>query len=219
MIELKVLFWNLGGNTRNKNYKPGIEAIKELTERDSFDVILLAECNEQARLNIYSELNKISSTYVNGSTIGSKLAVFHKLSQNQKPIQVFHSQRYSFFHYMDTLVVGVHLQSRYPNLNGVNLYKKAAEVKTEIVEIADKYSTQNIIIVGDFNLDPFEHGMTAMDGFNASFSPIVAKRRPVLRLYAKKYLFKHPYFFNPSWHLHGHFGNKVQGTYYKTDSE
>lgn len=213
------MFWNVDGNYKNKRYDGIIEAIKELTETEQFDVIFLAECPvEEIREMILFELKKINKTFIRGHIVKSKLAVFHKISVDT-PLKIHHQPRYSYFVYKDTLVAGVHLLSRYPNLNSHRLYEKAKEIKIELVELANSYNTADIIITGDFNLDPFESGMTEIDGFNATFSTEIAKRRPVKRLFANKYPFEHPYFFNPSWHLHGNFNNRAQGTYYKSDSD
>jgi hypothetical protein len=220
-VELGVLFWNVNGNKKGKNYTPVIEGISRLTEKDKFDVIILAECKEETiRDEIEKELKKIHKNYTKGTAAGSKLAIFHKLKNNDGTlIQIFNEPRYSYFFYENTLIVGVHLLSRYPNLNGEKLYNKIKEIKIEIVDLADNYDTENIIITGDFNLDPFEHGMTEVDGFNATFSKDIAMRKPIKRTFAKRFILKHPYFYNPSWQLHGKDNKKQLGTYYKGDSE
>lgn len=55
------------------------------------------------------------------------------------------------------------------------------------------------IVIGDFNMNPFEEGMAAAYAFNAVMDKSIAKRKP------RKYKGKaYPYFFNPMWHFYGH---------------
>ena len=67
---------------------------------------------------------------------------------------------------------------------------------------------KNTIILGDFNMNPFDHGMIAGNAFNAVMSESIA-RKGYRTIQGKK----HEYFYNPSWKLYGS-DSKKPGTYF-----
>lgn len=222
MLNLNVLFWNIDGHKKNHDYKLAIRALLKLTRDKQFDVIMLAECEDELiRRKIEKRLKHLNPVYKNQSVAGSKVMVIHKLKKGQNKItkiQVKDEPRYSYMVINNLLLVGVHLLARGQGTTSKDLYKEAEYIKRKIVDLGASKKTDGIIIAGDFNLDPFEEGMISKEGFNASFSKDVAGRKPIKRTYGIT-TYKHPYFYNPSWHLHGNIHNKSQGTFYKNDSE
>ncbi|MCY9665126.1 hypothetical protein M5X11_09160 [Paenibacillus alginolyticus] len=108
------------------------------------------------------------------------------------------------------LVTGVHLISHL-NSNESKRRLAASMCKDELNVFANKNNVEHKIIMGDFNMNPFELGMVELDGFNAVISKDVAIGGKKTFL-GKQY----PYLYNPSWHLHGNINNaeSVPGTYY-----
>lgn len=109
-------------------------------------------------------------------------------------------------------IIGVvHLPSR--------LYAKDEDRRIEISDMIDniekleyKYKTNNTIIVGDFNADPFEGCMTKVTGLHSVSSKDVAlKFKRIVR--QKEYKM----FYNPMWNKFGDFKG-VAGTYYYAGS-
>jgi exonuclease III len=75
----------------------------------------------------------------------------------------------------------------------------------EIDDEIGNSSKQDILIIGDFNVNPFEKPMIDFDGFSASNSK--SHRKEVTHLRSKKELY-----YNPTWTMYGK--NNFPGTKY-----
>lgn len=78
----------------------------------------------------------------------------------------------------------------------------------EIEELEEKLNTNNTIIVGDFNADPYEDSILSVLGLHSIPSRIDAKRKERQVNYRK-----YKMFYNPMWNNFGDF-NEPPGTYY-----
>lgn len=73
---------------------------------------------------------------------------------------------------------------------------------------------QRTVLIGDFNMNPFESGIISASAFNATMSRQIAKQgRRIVS--ARQY----PYFYNPMWNLMGDFANGPPGTHYNRRGE
>ena len=79
--------------------------------------------------------------------------------------------------------------------------------------LEDKYKTNSSIVVGDFNLNPFEEPMIGALGAHAIPCKKVAKRNK-RKISGKDYKM----FYNPMWNLFGD-NSSPPGTYYYSSSE
>ncbi|MBX7222112.1 MAG: hypothetical protein K1Y36_19325 [Blastocatellia bacterium] len=70
------------------------------------------------------------------------------------------------------------------------------------------------VVIGDFNLNPFEDGMVAATGLNAVMTREVASKGH-RTVHEKRY----PYFYNPMWKFFGDLTEGPAGTYYYSQSE
>ena len=87
-------------------------------------------------------------------------------------------------------------------------------VSSTIRGVEEEVGHRRTVLVGDFNMNPFEDAMVAATGLNAVMARMIAARetRTVL---AHEY----PFFYNPMW---GHFGDAMEGpsgTFYDGRSE
>lgn len=106
------------------------------------------------------------------------------------------------------LLITVHLPSRmYRTDSDIGI--QASLVKREIEVLEKGYKTENTIVVGDFNLNPFSDGMVSITGFHAVMCLDTALKKT--RKVDKE---EYRYFFNPMWAVHGNHNNSVLGTYY-----
>jgi hypothetical protein len=106
------------------------------------------------------------------------------------------------------LLCALHLDSPV-NYDEANLNRKARKLNSVIRFEEKRARHSRTIVVGDFNLNPFSHGLTSADAFNAVMTLKVAQRR--CRTLDRD---NHPFFFNPMW---GHFNDgtaKPGGTFY-----
>jgi hypothetical protein len=71
------------------------------------------------------------------------------------------------------------------------------------------------VIVGDFNADPFDHGISAATGFHGVMSRNVATRMDREVSPHGKF----PFFYNPSWSMFGDENSGPPGSYYRTSAE
>lgn len=87
----------------------------------------------------------------------------------------------------------------------------ASHLSAKIREIENSRGHNRTILVGDFNMNPFEHGMIQANSFNSASSYDVAKRNEGSRTY---YGEKYPFFYNPMWNFMGDRTPFTPGTYY-----
>ncbi len=86
---------------------------------------------------------------------------------------------------------------------------ECAELSRQIVAGEEKVGHQRTVLVGDLNVNPFEHGMISSGGLHAVSSRKVASRGS-RTVRGREY----PFFYNPMW---GHFGDAAgdtAGSYY-----
>jgi endonuclease/exonuclease/phosphatase family metal-dependent hydrolase len=70
-------------------------------------------------------------------------------------------------------------------------------------EAEGEFGSRRTVVIGDFNLDPYDESVVSADGFHAVMSRSLALRKTRCVQGAD-----HHYFYNPMW---SHFGDKPQG--------
>jgi hypothetical protein len=83
-----------------------------------------------------------------------------------------------------------------------------------ITEAERKVGHQRTLLVGDLNMNPFEPGIVAASGLNATMDRRIAERRE-RTIAGRQYLF----FYNPMWSLLGDASPGPPGTYYRNQTE
>lgn len=103
------------------------------------------------------------------------------------------------------IIAFVHLPAKNSGSDHLNLYS-IQKLKDDLTEILnDEQDEQEIIVVGDFNLNPFDTNMVSLLGMNA-----ISSRREVLTKSGKR---SELLFYNPMWNLLGDV-LLPEGTYY-----
>lgn len=115
------------------------------------------------------------------------------------------------------LVVPIHFPSKV-FLSEKKQYLLAKRYKSIITEFAVNNDFSKTIIVGDFNMNPFEDGLIGIDCFHAISSREIAKQPHSF------YSIPIECYYNPTWALHGDFKyqtkvEKPAGTYYLERAE
>jgi hypothetical protein len=85
----------------------------------------------------------------------------------------------------------------------------AVELSKEIVRVEDSVGHERTVVVGDFNMNPFEDGMTGAPALHAVMTRQLAGR-VVRTVQGKAYRF----FYNPMWGCWGDRTSGPPGTYY-----
>lgn len=102
----------------------------------------------------------------------------------------------------DIILVGVHLPSHMHDGE-----KERMQFATRVIKIINKAEEQighsKTVVIGDFNMNPFEAGMVGADSFHAvRDNKNAEKKHRVVKFETKEY------FYNPMW---GYFGDNTPG--------
>jgi hypothetical protein len=203
---MNILFWNIGKNNLTpeitklvQNYNPTIFVIAE----NEIDTTSLLNYINKFSIDKYkilpknkrntSILIKENINYTHIPTIARQLITLE---------YEYNGQKY--------LVCAIHMDSKLMKTTDdqSNISRNVIE---EINKIENDRNNSNTIIIGDFNMNPFENGMVFPDTFNAvSSKTIASKNKRVVNDTNKKY----KYFYNPMWSYMGDLSKHSPGTYY-----
>lgn len=203
MEKLKILFWNLNNNNITN-------LLLSLIKKENIDIALFTEA-EGIDIPQISELNK-NFTLIKWITDGCKVFGFAKKDINISKIQgrkryiIFECERnkYKFN------IAGVHLESKLHNQESSRM-STIADLKNDIAV----FEAENLktIIIGDFNIDPFDIQMSSYYFLHAvSFKDLI--ERDYIEHDGKIY----KKFYNPMLGLISE-NKKLYGSYYYYDIE
>ena len=207
---MNYLFWNTNdGCSKEKNID---DWIIELIYEQKSDIVGLAEYKGDIK-NIIKGLNKKGKSMYYVPQIACKRI---NIISKYPPLNVEHCEETSYYTIKkfphDTLgkqIIGfVHLPSK--------LHKKSQDRINELSYLKGQiegHNMKNIIVMGDFNADPFEEELvTASSMHSLSDSRNVMKGTRIVqdRMYQMYY--------NPMWNLFGD-GDGIPGTYYYSSAE
>ena len=210
MRKLNFLFWNLNG----KNLK---EEVLNIVFTYDIDVIILAESAIEQSDLIWT-LNKKKTLF----------SANHPLSICEK-VQILSKFDYSFIRpieedsrtsvrrlelplFENINIVALHLPDKSYHTNE-SQSENASLLAQKILRFEDENDDKTIVI-GDFNMNPFETGMVKANGLNAVMSSQLVERGK-RKVSNEEYKF----FYNPMWSLFGDIKNNVSGSYYYQNSE
>jgi len=201
---LTFLFWNI-------RKKQSAHLVAALAHEHDVNIVLLAECQDPPRVGLALTPEGASRAY--NYYPSKKIQVFSRLPRNSL-VELDQNNSYLDFwqleppHGQQILLVAVHLPDRYNTPTDHERYRKSREFIAEIQQHERKIEHRRTVIVGDFNMNPYEVGMFAADGFNALSSRTKVENRRQRRTSGMPH-----FFYNPMWN---HLGD-VQyppGTYY-----
>ena len=197
--------------TWNINQKDCLQPLKEILNDFQVDILLLNESllddtqiyketglkriiSSHKRCKFYSKLPD-AEFYLHNDTISDDI-LFACLKKKNDII----------------LIAGVHLPSKLW-CNEVTQSEISTDCITYVNQQQISLNTTQVIVFGDFNMNPFDIGMIKPTGFNSVFNKITAKK---LRNFHKR---SYQRFYNPTFSLFGDFiptigTPKVTGTYY-----
>jgi hypothetical protein len=90
---------------------------------------------------------------------------------------------------------------------------QAQLLMTQLKSLSSTYKTQRLVIIGDFNVNPFDKCMTLPMAFNSVMTRECAKQG------VRDYQFEqYDFFYNPMWSFFGDLNEGPSGTYYYTGS-
>lgn len=202
-----ILFWNI-------NKKNLLKDIVYLCHHHNVDVLILAE-SQLSEVDLLPLLNSSESN-------GLYLALFNYLSVRlsfffRYPFQSIRSvadsrdvsiRQISPPIGMSLLLVGLHLPSKL-HLDERKQMMHATRVSRIIQDAEATVGHSRTLVIGDFNMNPFEPGLVAADGFHAVMDQRTARKGSRIVQGEDK-----PFFYNPMWGLMGDSSPGSPGTYY-----
>lgn len=209
---MNILFWNAGIGKKCKyteQHKDRIEKLLvELIIENKVDIVVLAEY-ELDLLKICNSLAVRGFLYKLGKSINSRCRV-KLLLKEELNYEYYKDPEYYFIVKItnivgyELLLGGVHFPSKLNSaaLNGRN--RIADDMVRDLQDL-----TKKVIILGDFNSNPYEDIMLGFDYFHAlPYSEVVQQRNSRI-----SYGMERRIFYNPMWNYINDFSNP-HGTYY-----
>lgn len=207
-MKLSFLFWNL-------NKKPLWDRLVSIIQRHDIDIVILAECPEvtTAFCKQLSECTQKRFHFVPGQSPRLQLVtclreealtpVFDDPSGRLTIRRLrIHDRR------IDILLAAVHLPSKlyYPDQDQQFI---ATEIARDIDHHESRLANTRTVLVGDFNMNPFDNGIVGAGGLHAVMTRNVANGN-TRRVEGREYR----YFYNPMWSCFGDRSEGPAGTYY-----
>lgn len=216
-MKKKFLFWNIKRNiSQNLN-----KIIKQIVVDYTIDVLIFAEFEQKSidetssktnLTELLTELNTNTNQSFNLRFISGQKIVLLDNFQNSAFVDSKEDKRMSFCTYKinneKLLISAVHLEDRHTfpvdTLNLLAMYHRKALDDYAIINDVKK-----VIVVGDFNLNPYESGIMGFSGFNAIFN----KEEILYNTYGRKFSNEtKSFYYNASWDAYKL--NDINGTYH-----
>ena len=205
-----IAFWNT---------KRGAAAylLKNLCDEYAVDVLILAEETSSKKYLETILDGGASSRYVEFDPVPSRIRFFSKQSSGALSL-VSDSGRASIRMYQapgeePIILGGVHLPSKLHADDSAQLM--AATNLREMIEAAElQFNHSRSILIGDFNMNPFDPGMISCSGLHGVSTQSVAKR---LERVVQEGTYK--FFYNPMWSRLGDGSKGPAGSYFLWSSE
>jgi hypothetical protein len=210
---LTILFWNMGGvlpagtdpQVADQQKDRLLSAVGNLVRRHEVDLLLVAECpvGQEEMLGSINKENTTPFQKPDPRSMCDRVKIYSRFPA--RFLSLFagsESARYTCRHLRlpdkpEILLFVVHLGSK--------LYKSdesqtlAAPRFHQVIRLAERRARhERTILVGDFNLNPFDPAMVGAEGLNA-----VMTRELALRKTRTVDALQYPFFYNPMWGLFG----------------
>ncbi len=206
------LFWNI-------NKKPLFNEISEIVYGHNIDIVILAEFPKVKEIDLLLKLNQKQTIFFppHPSALCEKIKIYTRFHFDFiRPVYEDHRMTIRELKFpigSPILLVGIHFLDK-GNHSAESQSEESSIVIQRVKEIELKLKNSRTIIVGDFNMNPFETGMIKANGFHATMSSLIAKKQS-RTIQSNDYGF----FYNPMWSLFGDLNDTVAGTYYYSHAE
>ncbi|MBM4033328.1 MAG: endonuclease/exonuclease/phosphatase family protein [Planctomycetes bacterium] len=207
---LTFLFWNL-------NARPLEAVVASLARTNNVDVIVLAEC-EAASSELLRYLNRRAERDFE-FTFSSceKVAVYTRFS-SEFVLPISETNRFTVRRLRlpaspEILMAAAHLPGKLFWSDRSQAFECERYARM-IREAEDVIGHRRTVVLGDFNMHPFEEGLLAAPSFNAMMTREIASRG-ARTVQGESY----PCLFNPMWRFFGDGTAGPPGTYYREAAE
>ena len=207
---MNFLFWNL-----NKKRLEGLVA--DLAELHELDVLILVECEIPIHVMLTS-LNRHGEPMFHRTPSQSEKIVIYTRFSPEFLVPLFESTRLTVRRLRlpeqhDVLLAAVHLPDKL-HWSAESQSAECVALASAILSVEKDAGHARTVLVGDFNMNPFEAGLVMATGVHAVMTRALAERGQ--RVVQER---KYPFFYNPMWGHFGDTGDSPAGTYYYRSSE
>lgn len=199
---ITILFWNIAKNSICLEHLPCLAQTHEV------DVFILAECPGSVNLDALNALGKgdyqfelNANAKVQAITRLDLPEFTHRYTSLGREMAVWSTALPNMG--LEILVAGVHLTSKFGGTTEADQTVIAGEVIGELNEVEDRQQHRNTVMIGDFNMQPYDPGMINLIGMHGLMTQRLAERPD--RKYRQKLRRS---FYNPMWGL---FGDRTTG--------
>lgn len=203
---INIAFWN---TYCNKNIDTVLSA---MMAENSIDILGMCEYSGNADLLVLNPLLKKKGYRIIKPIAASKqMPIIYSTETVSYKGPIADQDRYSVHEFMidgiSFLISFVHLPSKMMGDNEMECKAVSGLILHDIKEWESKQNKKRTMIVGDFNLDPYEKTILWADGFHAYPDSIDAEKKKTIQKVS------YESFYNPMWNM---FGDKEYppGTYY-----
>lgn len=209
---LTILFWNTARRDLSS-------LIREVVAEHTPELVVLAESSAKASILSVSLSQTVAGAYRvirTPSRVSRPLQILSRLPAGR----VFHVQESRDLTALrvdpvvgpELLVCGVHLPSKL-HLEDAEQALLATRLRKEVEELERRRGHARTLLVGDFNMNPFEHGIVGSESLHA-----VPGRKVAMRGSRVVSGDERRFFYNPMWRFFGDSDSSPGGTYYRGDS-
>ena len=212
---MRVLFWNTGK-------RPVVALLRDLSRRRDVDILVLAEVAFSMG-EVVSQLNEdVERTYFLAQerlprSFRRPLHILTRLGEDQvvaiRDSAGITAKRVFPILGLDFTIVAVHLRSKLYQSHRDDQTLGTVRVSADIEAIEREVGHRRTLVIGDFNMDPFEPGLVSFDCFHAVMSRRTAQRQS--RTVEGRERF---FFYNPMWNHFGDHPPNPPGSYYRAGS-
>ncbi len=211
MPSLNVLFWNV-------QKKDLTIQVVNLVRSKKVDILVLAE-NPVRSEQLVEALNANGAAYYRNHPVSQceKITIISRF-EYKLIVPIEEDSRLTMRQVVlpniePFLLTALHLPSK-KNTSSESQSENASLVAAQLIRAEKRIRVDRHLVVGDFNMNPFEHGMIKANGFHGTMSSEVATKGS--RIVQKQV---YPYFYNPTWGLFGDLNKEASGTYYYNNAE
>lgn len=205
---LRILFWNL-------NKKDLQHQVCRIAKEKLANIIILIETDFDHKDMLDALRAQVLPTFCRPRSSPSRFEIF-SCDTCFDLTELYAGDRISIrrlcYAETDLILGSVHLVDR-RNWDQNNQSVQTALLVSEIARQESKLGHNRTILIGDFNMNPFDPGMNMAPGMNAMMTAKCIERGE--RIVQKQ---PYQYFYNPMWGLFGDRSPGPSGTYYHTSS-
>ena len=216
---MKIGFWNIDSSGNNLAHGKDLsDSLVSLILEKEIDIMCIAEANDDVIATVLAKIQKMPSGqgYNQVRNFKDKVTLISNISDgdfkdcgDQYSSTRWASHFISIPGKLDFNLFTVHFHSK-SNWSDESQGFECVNLSRDIAIVESHTGCDNTIVVGDFNMNPFESGMVAANALHAIPDLDYAQRHPQGReIDGTDYRF----FYNPMWNFFGDYTSPV-GTYY-----